>query len=268
MFFRIPLNFQQHAVHIFKSLFSCRIRDLEVQTLADPFLLTGKKSGQVFKCQVLNHWNDKKKRYIDKCLSRCEQSCETSKYIAVKSIRISMKAMSEIITNYPSLKIIHLIRDPRATMYAQSQFGVIHMKQLDRDASIFCSRVQADVEEAEKISARAGKRVIRILYEDLAKDPIKTAQEIYRFIGEKFSSAVKDFVIKLTQSGLPENGVSGVIRPNSEEHVYKWRTLIRYHSVKTIDEKCRHLYRKLGIASVTSESMLRNISLPLWKSRV
>ena len=237
---------------------------MDINTLHDWFLKFGIKSRLYRRCLYRIHKQPLPGTEDQICLSGFQNNCKTSKYRMVKTIRLRMKILGELLQEYPSLKVIHLVRDPRATIVSQSKVGMFRMKTR-RGAATFCARVLTDIKDAEEISARVANSVILLRYEDLVMDPIKMAQTLYDFIGAELSSSIKDYIWNITQAGQESDGVVGSVRRNSAEHIFAWRNLISYSTVKIIDQECQSLYEKIGMIAVTSESMLRNLSVPLWK---
>lgn len=76
-------------------------------------------------------------------------------------------------------------------------------------------------------------RVIR--YEDLAVEPYKHVEELFKFYGLDFHPNVKDFLDTHTKSDV--GGVSSTFR-NSKAAPFHWRTDLEYEEVEEIQRSC------------------------------
>jgi Sulfotransferase domain len=94
------------------------------------------------------------------------------------------------------VKVIHLVRDPRAVAlsrrdYYPSARGLFAEDASDdpsalmiREASVLCRRVANDVRVGRQLQRLFPGRLLTLTYEQLAEDPVRWANEVYRFIGK------------------------------------------------------------------------------------
>lgn len=59
------------------------------------------------------------KKVVDYCISFLQNACLQSSVRAIKTVRLSMETVVELKKLYPHLKIIHLLRDPKATVLSR-----------------------------------------------------------------------------------------------------------------------------------------------------
>jgi len=175
-----------------------------------------------------------------------------------------MFALEPLLQQIPDLKIIHLIRDPRATTKSQNRFGEIKSKFLQRDLTMFCERVYKDVLKVKEFNNLYPGRVKTVFYEDVAGNPIVLSREIYQFLGIKFTSIAEERIRNMTLSGIEKAcGILCTHRANSSAQVNAWRRDITMNFVKAVDSSCQPLYSKLGYKQVHTETELRDLDYKL-----
>lgn len=205
---------------------------------------------------------------VHQCVGIIKRRCLESKHIVIKTIRIPLKVLVPFSQIFPKLKILHLVRDPRATLKSQSRFGIVKLRFLHENATNFCNRVYTDITVAKNTPTIATSRYFPISYENLAMYPIQMAVGVYRFLGISINENIMTYVHNITMGGT-SCGTSRVSKlmctksANSSAEAGKWRLTIPYSFVSVVDSACSLLYSVLGLRSVPSEIHLRNLSYSL-----
>nr|XP_039274073.1 carbohydrate sulfotransferase 5-like [Styela clava] len=137
------------------------------------------------------------------------QICEESDIRVFKILRICSLRMLDEVYSYLETKgynvfVIHLVRDPRATMSSRLAIKLdeIADNDLGQQTKELCDRYKMNIEYVDNMeaahhsispgtSAVTDNRYLRIRYEDLALNTIEQAEYIYRFIGKTLPSEVK-----------------------------------------------------------------------------
>ena len=130
-----------------------------------------------------------------------------------------------------------------------------------------CRAMEGDYHFSEQYRNRYPGRIMRLYYEDLASNPIKTSRSLYDFTGMDFSSTVRDYITGITSTGRDGCAICSK-RANSSEHVDKWRLKMTFPEVKLIDEQCQDVYEHYGFLPVRTEAELRNRDIPLRRSPI
>ena len=146
----------------------------------------------------------------------------------------------------PGLKIIHLVRDPRATLTSQSRFGMCNQKyggQFGCTEKV-CSKVEDNIREEKSIAREYPGRIQTLMYEDLASNPIETSKKLFKFIGTTFSKAAEEYIINITMAGNPDGCSICSTRSNSTLHIDKWRTKIKPSFQNIIETICIFVLRR------------------------
>ncbi|XP_046558332.1 carbohydrate sulfotransferase 1-like [Haliotis rubra] len=201
------------------------------------------------------------------CLPVLERHCVRAPVSCVKTIRFNMTDMRYLMNKHKNIKIIHLIRDPRATLRSQKSVGQISFDSLDIHAENFCQRVKRDLDVSSEIKPFYPQRILTVRYEDLAERPFETTEHIYRFLGLNLTTSIRDYVQNITSgSGNICRRNSLCTNKNSRQIVSKWRTSLLYSHVAVIDKICEPLYKMMGYLPA-NEHNLRNLSVPMYTTR-
>jgi hypothetical protein len=197
------------------------------------------------------------------CLHVLKAACQNSKYRVVKTIRVPMQFLQQFTVEFPRMKIIHLIRDPRAMLKSQRQVGNVKWANLSESAQQHCNSVSFDIATAETFNRKQSHTALRVQYEDIAGMPLQTAKDMYNFLGAELLPAAERYIYNITSAGLQDNCVICTTRANSTEHMYEWRRHLDYSSVKIIDRQCQAVYDEVGYLAVSSETVLKDMRVSL-----
>ncbi|XP_060563789.1 uncharacterized protein LOC132723134 [Ruditapes philippinarum] len=136
----------------------------------------------------------------EKCLQKLKNTCLSSKFRIVKTIRTSMILADEILTDVYGSKIIHLIRDPRSTVLSQAHYSGCPggKRSVVACSNFHCKRVDDDTEFKQKLQTEKLARVYTTLYEQISLNPISFAKSLYNFIGMELSEVISNSVLMIT----------------------------------------------------------------------
>lgn len=213
-------------------------------------------------------------------------SCLAKGHVAIKTVRIPEVADLRTLTEDPrlDLKIIHLVRDPRAILASRimafsDQFRAwkiwnatgrqpryVDLSQITST----CTDMAASAETALQRPAWLRGRYLLVRYEDLALDPKTKATEIYRFLGLDIEERVRVWITKNTNSN--------VSAPSEWNHRYSttrdsrttaesWRLRLGFDIVRTVQKLCNDTLTLLGYRQVHSAAELKNLSHSLVEQR-
>jgi len=193
--------------------------------------------------------------------------CRNAKAVVVKTIRAPLFILKNLFTDLKNFKALHLVRDPRPTIMSQN-YAIQRIKEVSKYAGNFCSRILNDITTSDILTNYDYPgRIIRIHYENLAFYPINMTMQIYKYLNLSFSNNVEKSVLHMTSSGKKEAGVLSTMKGNSTEVLYKWRNTANMKFVLDVDRQCFSVYERLGYVPVYNQSVLRNMSIPLFLKR-
>lgn len=168
---------------------------------SDWFLNKGHKSKEFFICM---NQRTAKNTSVTAATKQCTQvikrSCLTSKHIIIKTIRIPLKLLIPLAEAFPKLKIVHLLRDPRATLFSQSLHGMMKKDNNNEYATMFCCRVYNDIIIAKHTSSFPSSRYFSISYEHMAKYSFEMTRKIYDFLQIDLNANVASRLARLTNA--------------------------------------------------------------------
>ncbi|MEE6478189.1 hypothetical protein FKM82_011771 [Ascaphus truei] len=217
-------------------------------------------------------------------LTLASKSCHTYKHMAIKTVRIPEINDIRTLAEDPrlNLKIIHLVRDPRgilasriSTFIDQYRAWKIwnstgrkpHTIDLSQITSI-CTDLSNSVNSGfSKPSWLKGKYML-VRYEDIAKDPVKKAKEMYHFAGLEWKADVHRWIVQNTNGSVaPFGNFKFTTCRNSAETAENWRLHLCYDIVRTLQDVCNMTLSQLGYQVVDSVLQLKNISHSLVEPR-
>ncbi|XP_047209000.1 carbohydrate sulfotransferase 6-like [Girardinichthys multiradiatus] len=216
-------------------------------------------------------------------LKQMEETCRAYSHLAIKEVRFF-----ELESLYPllqdpdlDLRIIHLVRDPRAVMKSREKSP----RALQRDNAIVLEhRNMASIEMQNDIMQKICQSHVRIneraildppvflegrykmiRYEDVAHNPLKEMNNIYKFVGLKTSKKLEEWIYRLTHGngkGTFKEAFQITSR-NATEVSQAWRTVLPYSKVRRIQEVCKEAKSLLGYRTVYSEEEQKRLETDL-----
>ncbi|KAK7492743.1 hypothetical protein BaRGS_00016048 [Batillaria attramentaria] len=196
------------------------------------------------------------------CLPSVARPCRAAKVTSVKTIRFFMKQAAKLVKDDPKVKVLHLLRDPRGTLRSQASVAEFKWNDLNNASRLFCDRVYRDLQEAERLKTLFPGRVLTARYEDLATDPMAFAEKLLTFAGLTFSPKLRDYVWKITSSGLSDGGARSTVRNNSQATANSWRKKVAFSDSSVIDTNCLEVYKRTGYLAFPMEVFLKNLTFP------
>ncbi|KAH3847015.1 hypothetical protein DPMN_089327 [Dreissena polymorpha] len=196
-------------------------------------------------------------------LRRARQRCLESKTIIMKLIRLSIQQAIELLPFFPNMKIIHLVRDPRAIINSRRNViphGKIHFEEATTP-TILCSMLQKDLSDT-KLLMKFHPSIIKLVqYEDIAEHPLEASKDLYAFGGLTFDDKIVRFVKSQTQSSL--DGCNFCTqRRNSSATSIEWRSEIKLNEAHDIFNYCNKSMSVLGYLNPPDNQTLRDLSNP------
>ncbi|XP_018411373.1 PREDICTED: carbohydrate sulfotransferase 4-like [Nanorana parkeri] len=204
-----------------------------------------------------------------------QKACKTYNVIAIKEVRVfDLKVLYPLLED-PSLnlKILHLVRDPRAIF--QSRMNVNNALTKDSDTMLGGDKVdKKDVpyKVMEKVCksqeqiyetavlGKLDKRYMMVRYEDIVQDPLGKVKEMYEFVKLPFTPKLKDWIYNLTHGyGRGDNFIISSVDARNISRA--WRTELPFKSVRRVQDLCSNTMALFGYRILHNESELRDLSL-------
>ncbi|KAJ7311808.1 hypothetical protein JRQ81_006117 [Phrynocephalus forsythii] len=209
--------------------------------------------------------------------SKVEEACKTYSHVVLKEVRfLDLGVLYPLLTD-PSLnlRILHLVRDPRAVFYSRSNIPGM----LAHDSKIVLGHegvsTLAIMEEVCRSHVRmyaAGRRALPgllrdryrlVRYEDIVRDPVAKVAELYEFARLSFTPSLQAWVHNVTHgNGLGKHPFDTGSR-DAVKASLAWREKLPYPQVAKLQDTCKDALALLGYQLVSSEEEQRNLSLGL-----
>ena len=158
-----------------------------------------------------------------------------------------MQEMHFLLHSDPNVKVIHLMRDPRAALRSRNSVGEFRWNDIKAAANKMCSRVWDDLQMSSVLRRRFPGRLLTVRYEDIVRSPLEAAQQMYDYLGLKFTPDVESFVWNSTYGGLPDDCNICTTRSNATATANRWRTEVgRFPQILLAQAECASVMEALG----------------------
>lgn len=200
--------------------------------------------------------------------SSCPQvkyGCTKSSARVIKSVRITLSMVEPLFDNIPSLKVIYLMRDPRAMFNSRLNVRMLdwrNVTSLRRNMKAECGRIYWDMREYLRLKELYPYKIKSFLFEKLAENPSGESKKIFEFLGLKPHAQFSTWLHNVTSAGYYDSPF-GHTRPVSKNLSFKWRRELKWKFVELCDAVCDRAYSYMGLKKASSESTMRNVNIPL-----
>ncbi|NXT22695.1 CHST4 sulfotransferase, partial [Syrrhaptes paradoxus] len=211
--------------------------------------------------------------------SKVEEACKTYSHVAIKEVRFfDLKVLYPLLTD-PSLnlKIIHLVRDPRAVFSSRENT----VADLERDSNIVLRsqrtkgemgpyntmqvicKSQVDIYKAgsQAIASFLKDRYLLVRYEDIVRDPLAKAAQMYRFAELHFTPELQKWVHNITRGKGRGAQAFDIGSRDALEVSQAWRKTLPFQKIEKVQNVCKDAMDLLGYRLIQSEEEQKNMSL-------
>ncbi|XP_060109863.1 carbohydrate sulfotransferase 4 [Heteronotia binoei] len=212
------------------------------------------------------------------------QACKTYSHVVLKEVRFfSLRVLYSLLDD-PSLnlKIIHLVRDPRAVFRSREHTA----GELARDSSILMghqrgqkgtepyavmreickSHLEIYAQGSCGLPGLLHGRYLSMRYEDIVRDPQAMVAQLYRFAGLRFTPRLQAWVHNITHGQGLGTKAFDVGARDAVNVSQAWRKTLPYPKVAKLQEACKDAMGVLGYRMAASEAEQTNLSLDLLQT--
>lgn len=241
---------------------SCDILNVYNGTLLHQFMQYGRHSTKYFHACFTGANTAKQWR---QCAVNMANVCRQNyKATAVKTIRLTMTRALEAMRKDPKVRVVHLVRDPRAVLLSRSRMGFANFSNLQLEASLLCERLWEDLDNAPAPGDSLKARYLLVRYEDIAAVPLNHTYHLYRFMGLQPSPEMVEGVRRMmaTAKKTKRCPTCPSTPLNSTEVAQAWRQTLTFEQVRIISKECADVMRRLGYReNFENEKQLRDVSM-------
>lgn len=220
-------------------------------------------------------------------LHKAGEACATYSHVVLKSVRFFELESLYPLLNDPSLdlRIIHLVRDPRAVMRSREESA----KSFEADNSVVVNHKAMPPAEAQfqamqeicRSHVRINERAVLkpppflkgryklVRYEDVARNPLEEVRDMYEFAGLEMTWQLEEWIYKVTH-GIGHGGKADAFKitsRNAADVSQAWRTSLPYSKVKRIQDMCKGAMTLLGYRTVNNEKEQKKLDVDLLVPR-
>ena len=176
-----------------------------------------------------------------------EQACARFPVILVKTVRLRLILTLPLLVDpqLRDLKIIFLVRDPRATFNSRYQLSDWCKSEDCADPSVHCNDMMADVYAFKMLAAQFPGRLKLIKYETLAANPHQTFQDLFRLADLELLQSVNETIARHTTAEVDNNGPWGTFR-HSARRIDSWKQQLTRKQIQDVQSSCSQVMDKLG----------------------
>ena len=187
------------------------------------------------------------------CLENLVHGCKDKPIFAISTDKLRWETTEELLKNDPSVRVIYLIRDPRAILESnkesQRYFSDISGKKEAKEAFFLCEKMVSDYKYSNKLIKKYPERVFRFLYEDLYINPIKYIEKIYNFLQIPIPDSVLLYIkmYKIRKERIKLRNFKSKLKARDKgqyqvtDDIYFWKPLIGFNDMKRSTNYCQML---------------------------
>ena len=175
------------------------------------------------------------------CMALLKQQCEKAEIVVAKTIRLTMQHVEIMMKYDPFLKVIHLVRDPRAVIASRIQINNKLRANVASSIDLLCKDMLSDINKAAALHRVYPGRILELPYELAANERILVLRQLYNYLD-------KTMELKYVTSDQNRQTPYSTFRHNSRAIVYKWRSLFTNTELTTIASipSCIALVKLMG----------------------
>ena len=145
------------------------------------------------------------------------------------------------------VRLVHLVRDPRAVIYSRVKLGWIKDQRspgFSREVHEICDLILENVQFGLLSPPPWLKNRFKVIrYEDLALNTLNVTQELYKFAGFDWSASVDEWISTLAKNTEKEDPFS--VYKNALISVGRWKNAPEPF-IRTVENNCGDLMNFLG----------------------
>ncbi|XP_037659996.1 carbohydrate sulfotransferase 3 [Choloepus didactylus] len=233
--------------------------------------------------KVFEKYHCKNRRCGPLNVTLAAEACRRKEHMALKAVRIRQLEFLQPLAEDPrlDLRVIQLVRDPRAVMasrmvafagkYESWKKWLAEGQDRLREDEVQrlrgnCESIRRSAELGLRQPAWLRGRYMLVRYEDVARQPLQKAREMYGFAGIPLTAQVEDWIQKNTQATRDGSGIYST-QKNSSEQFEKWRFSMPFKLAQVVQAACGPAMRLFGYKLVQDAAALTNRSVSLLEER-
>ena len=199
-----------------------------------------------------------KKEITSKCVHQyIPEVCTNASHRVSKILRLAPEHFESLLQSRKNLKVIHLVRDPRAIINSRIETKWYPLKDMLLNAEALCQKMIHDYRQGKQLSVKYPKRFRFVYYEDLKANPVIKVRAMYKFLGmsldENKYSAIKNLI-------AANSSKHRVLTEREKNNAFWWRRKLKWDTVKKLDTLCKDVYEAFGYLSFNNNNQMKNLT--------
>ena len=258
---------EDEADAVMEGYLNCSLQQIDRRVLTSPFQRLGLKTAPFQRCLRDHHYRYPKTKAVSKCLPGLQRACSHSAVVVLKTIRYTMAKAMTLMARDPEVKVIHLLRDPRGTLYSRmsrAEKHIITQRTVEDYSRSYCLSIWKDLTTGDRVEESYPDRLLRVRYEDLALAPVRLARKLLAFAGLNLSAQQEEHIREITFQPTYKMTFNTVapLKTNSTAAAFAWRRVFNVSYTSLIDVSCKDVYSRAGYLPVASGEQLRDAGVP------
>ena len=184
-----------------------------------------------------------KAQILKTCLENLESKCRTSKIRVTKVVRVSLRLVPRLLTQFSNLKIVFLFRDPRANLNSRIFTAWFPVNESDVTTAknairSLCVQMSEDIKMVDRLKAYFPGRFIDVRLEDIVRRPVLSFESLFRSLN-----------LELTSKHVREVMNLYLARPNFDS---KWKHALKSDFVRFMEKECQSIFKFYNYEKVYS----------------
>ena len=167
---------------------------------------------------------------------------------ATKVVRATMDSMGPLLRALPTLRVIQLVRDPRAVALSRQMFNPsvrgVYAERIRNtfgsefvpEATLYCNHVTADIRSRLALEREFPGRIMFVRYEDVLANPEQMFRDIYKLLDEPIPMSTFDEIQRMASIGKKKNLTT------------KWQNVLNLPDQIEIVRRCSDFFRLIGVS--------------------
>ncbi|KAL5007410.1 hypothetical protein ScPMuIL_016216 [Solemya velum] len=174
------------------------------------------------------------------CVQDLSTMCLASQSLVTKVLRLSFDMVEELLLRIPTLKVVHIIRDPRPVVLSRYKMWRRPFQNSSAVAHSLCRKMSLDILISESLKMKFPGRIIILPYENLAEHPFEATKGLFQSLQIPFTELDAQMVDYLTNADA--DAVWKGSRGNSTQAASRWIDKISEKVLASINKACSPVF--------------------------
>ena len=171
---------------------------------------------------------------LSSCLTELETKCRTAKFRTTKVLRLSLRLVPRLLKNFPRLKILFILRDPRGIVNSRIQthwFPVSDDKPTEvlNNIKSLCYKMEGDIIMLEHLKRNFPGRILDFRLEDITQHPLDSYEKIFKLLNVPLTNAYREKIMGIF-----------VLRPKFQT---KWVVSLKEKYIRQTEQYCAKVFK-------------------------